>query len=54
METVQTMLLSHVQRHTAATNVVQRAGILGVSVPTYHKRLRALAKDSGETRETGE
>ena len=38
---IQDLLLAHVERHTAATTVTQRAGILGVSVPTYHKRLRA-------------
>ena len=40
---VQGLLLAHVERHTAATTVTQRAGILGVSVPTYHKRLRSEA-----------
>ena len=40
---VQGLLLAHVERHTGATTVTQRAGILGVSVPTYHKRLRSEA-----------
>ena len=41
MERVQDRLLEHVQRRSADTSVAERAGILGVSVPTYHKRLRA-------------
>jgi DNA-binding NtrC family response regulator len=44
IEQLQAMLLVHVQRQTADTSVADRAGILGVSVPTYHKRLKAAAE----------
>ena len=40
MERVQGRLLEQLQRCSADTSVAERAGILGVSVPTYHKRLR--------------
>ena len=40
---VQVMLLGHVQRHSGATSVAERAQMLGVSIPTYHKRLKSEA-----------
>ncbi len=40
---VQAMLLAHLQRHAGATGVAERARMLGVSIPTYHKRLKTEA-----------
>ena len=43
LETLQALLLAHVQRQAGATSVAERARLLGVSVPTYHKRLKSSA-----------
>jgi DNA-binding NtrC family response regulator len=42
---LEAMLLAHVQRQAGQTSVAERARMLGVSVPTYHKRLKMLTPE---------
>ena len=48
IEQVQTLVLGHLQRQAEVTSVAERARMLGVSVPTYHKRLKSSGAEQDE------
>jgi DNA-binding NtrC family response regulator len=45
---VQSLVLGHLQRQSETTSVAERARMLGVSVPTYHKRLKSSDAEQDE------
>ncbi|MCB1675700.1 MAG: sigma 54-interacting transcriptional regulator [Halioglobus sp.] len=47
LQQLQAMLLSHVVEQAGGLSVAERARIMGVSTPTYHKRLQAFAAPVG-------
>ena len=47
LEVVQRKLLAHVSAQAAALPVAKKAAIMGVSTPTYNKRLREMSLTHG-------